>query len=157
MQVSETNYGELNSEFLVTAKQNLADKLSLVANIGGNLSKRTSEGFRLSGDNFKIPTKYFIANLNVINAPELMPQSVKKVNSLYGAFNFAYDNFLYLDISARNDWSSTLSEDNRSYLYNSASISAILNKFIDPSQEIFNLIKVRASVAEVGNDTDPYH
>jgi len=156
MQVSETNYGELNSEFLVTAKQNLADKLSLVANIGGNLSKRTSEGFRLSGDNFKIPTKYFIANLNVINAPELMPQSVKKVNSLYGAFNFAYDNFLYLDISARNDWSSTLSEDNRSYLYNSASISAILNKFIDPSQEIFNLIKVRASVAEVGNDTDPY-
>ena len=156
MQVSETNYGELNSEFLVTAKQNLADKLSLVANIGGNLSKRTSEGFRLSGDNFKIPTKYFIANLNVINAPELMPQSVKKVNSLYGAFNFAYDNFLYLDISARNDWSSTLSEDNRSYLYNSASISAILNKFIDPSQEIFNLIKVRASIAEVGNDTDPY-
>ena len=68
----------------------------------------------------------------------------------------AYDNFLYIDVSARNDWSSTLSEENRSYLYNSASLSLILNQFIDPSQEIFNLIKLRGSIAEVGNDTDPY-
>ena len=44
----------------------------------------------------------------------------------------------------------------RSYLYNSASLSAVLNKFIDPAQELFDLIKIRASVAEVGNDTDPY-
>jgi hypothetical protein len=78
------------------------------------------------------------------------------VNSLYGSLNVAYDNFLYLDVSARNDWSSTLSEENRSYMYNSASLSAILNKFIDPDRELFNLIKVRGSVAQVGNDTDPY-
>ncbi|MDC1316293.1 TonB-dependent receptor, partial [bacterium] len=42
------------------------------------------------------------------------------------------------------------------YMYNSASLSAILNKFIDPDRELFNLIKVRGSVAQVGNDTDPY-
>lgn len=78
------------------------------------------------------------------------------MNSLYGALNIAYDNFLYLDVSARNDWSSTLGADNRSYMYNSASLSAILNKFIDPDRELFNLIKVRASIAQVGNDTDPY-
>jgi len=41
-------------------------------------------------------------------------------------------------------------------MYSSASLSAILNKFIDPSQKIFNLIKLRGSFAEVGNDTDPY-
>ena len=63
---------------------------------------------------------------------------------------------MYLDGSVRNDWSSTLSEDNRSYMYSSVSLSAILNKFIDPEQNFFNLIKVRASLAEVGNDTDPY-
>ena len=82
--------------------------------------------------------------------------AIKKVNSLYGSLNLAYDNFLYLDVSARNDWSSTLSADNRSYMYNSASVSAILNQFIDPNQEVFNFFKVRASVAQVGNDTDPY-
>jgi hypothetical protein len=82
--------------------------------------------------------------------------AIKKVNSATDLLILAYDDFLYLDGSVRNDWSSTLSEDNRSYIYSSVSLSAILNKFIDPEQKFFNLVKVRASLAEVGNDTDPY-
>ena len=155
-EISESSFGELNSEFLITAKQDLTDKLNLVANAGGSLSKRTSEGFLVRGDNFKIPTKFFLDNIQNISATEESPMAIKKVNSLYGSINLAYDNFLYLDVSARNDWSSTLSADNRSYMYNSASLSAILNQFIDPNQDLFNFFKVRASVAQVGNDTDPY-
>jgi len=146
----------LNSEFLITAKKEITDKLDFVLNAGGNLSKRTSEGLGISGRNFKIPTRFFISNLNEINPPSERPQAIKKVNSLYGALNLSYDDFLYLDVTARNDWSSTLGEENRSYLYNSASLSALLNRFIDPSQEVFNLIKLRASWAQVGNDTSPY-
>ena len=156
MKLGQSTFTELNSEFLVTAKHNLTDKLNIVANVGGNMSKRTSEGMLVQGTDFKIKTATFINNLNVVQAPEESPLAIKKVNSLYGSVNLAYDNFLYLDASVRNDWSSTLSEDNRSYVYNSASISAILNKFIDPDKEVFNLIKVRGSVAQVGNDTDPY-
>ena len=156
MEIGESTFNELNSEFLVTAKHDFTDKLNIVANVGGNLSKRTSEGMLVRGTDFKIPTAFFISNLNVVNAPEESPLAIKKVNSLYGSLNVAYDNFLYLDVSARNDWSSTLSEENRSYMYNSASLSAILNKFIDPDRELFNLIKVRGSVAQVGNDTEPY-
>ena len=156
MNVSANTYNELNSEFLVTAKRDLMDKLNLVLNVGGNLSRRTSQGMRVFGDNFKIPTKYFISNISNLNAPQETPLVVKKVNSFYGSANFAYDDFLYLDVTARNDWSSTLGENNRSYLYNSASLSALLSRYIDPEQNIFNYFKVRASIAEVGNDTDPY-
>ena len=156
MKLGQSTFTELNSEFLVTAKHDLTDKLNIVANVGGNMSKRTSEGMLVQGTDFKIKTATFINNLNVVQAPEESPLAIKKVNSLYGSVNLAYDNFLYLDVSTRNDWSSTLSEDNRSYMYNSASVSAILNKFIDPNKEVFNLIKVRGSVAQVGNDTDPY-
>lgn len=156
MDVTQNTFTELNSEFLVTAKRDLTDKLNLIANVGGNLSKRTSQGMRLNGGDFKIPTKYFISNLANLNAPSHTPQITKKVNSLYGAFNLAYDDFLYLDLTTRNDWSSTLGEDNRSFLYSSASLSALLSKYIDPNQDIFNYFKVRASWAEVGNDTDPY-
>ena len=156
MRIAENSFGELNSEFLVTANRDLSDNLNMVVNVGGNMSKRTYEGMVNSGRNFKIPTKFFINNLNEIGTPQEFPQSIKKVNSLYGSVNLAYDNFLYLDGSVRNDWSSTLSEDNRSYMYKSVSLSALLNTFIDPSQEFFNLFKVRASIAEVGNDTDPY-
>ncbi|MDB4118109.1 SusC/RagA family TonB-linked outer membrane protein [Flavobacteriaceae bacterium] len=156
MNIGESTFNELNSEFLVTAQHDFSDKLNLVANVGGNLSRRTAEGMTVAGTAFKIPTAFFINNLEVLQSPQESPLSIKKVNSLYGAANLAYENFLYLDVSVRNDWSSTLSEENRSFMYSSASLSAILNKFIDPSQKIFNLIKLRGSFAEVGNDTDPY-
>ena len=156
MSKSQSTSTELNSEFLITAQRDITDKLDFVFNLGGNLSKRTSEGLGVSGSNFKIPTKFFISNLNELNPPNESPQAIKKVNSLYGSLNLSYDDFLYLDVTARNDWSSTLGEDNRSFLYNSASLSALLNRFIDPSQEVFDLIKLRASWAEVGNDTSPY-
>ena len=156
MNKSRSAFGELNSEFLITANKDLSEKFNLVINAGGNLSKRTSEGLTISGQDFKIPTKYFVSNLSNLNPPDDRPQAVKKVNSLYGNASLAYDNFLYLDITSRNDWSSTLGEDNRSYLYNSASLSAVLTKFIDPEQNIFNLFKIRGSWAQVGNDTDPY-
>ena len=153
---SKIAYGELNSEFLITANKDLTEKINIVVNAGGNLSKRTSESITNFGQNFKIPTKYFLSNLSDMTPPDDQPQAVKKVNSLYGSASLSYNNFLYLDITARNDWSSTLGEDNRSFLYNSASLSVILNKFIDPEQNIFNLIKIRGSLAQVGNDTDPY-
>ena len=156
MMLQESQFGELNSEILFTANHQFTDKLNAVANLGGNLSRRNSEGMMIFGSDFKIPTKFFVSNLNTVQAPVEAPLAIKKVNSAYGSVNLGYDNFLYLDGSIRNDWSSTLSEDNRSYMYSSVSLSAILNKFIDPEQNFFNLFKVRASLAEVGNDTDPY-
>ena len=156
MMIQESQFGELNSEVLFTAKHQFTDKLNVIANVGGNLSKRSSEGMMIFGDSFKIPSKFFVSNLNTVQSPVEAPLAIKKVNSAYGSVNLGYDNFLYLDGSIRNDWSSTLSEDNRSYMYSAVSISAILNKFIDPEQNFFNLFKVRASLAEVGNDTDPY-
>jgi TonB-linked SusC/RagA family outer membrane protein len=156
MSLQESQFVELNSDFLVTANHQFTEKIDVVANIGGNLSKRSSEGMMIFGSNFKIPTKFFLANLEQIAAPVESPLATKKVNSAYGSVNLAYDSFLYLDGAIRNDWSSTLSEDNRSYMYSSVSLSAILNRFIDPEQNLFNLVKIRASLAEVGNDTDPY-
>ena len=156
MILQESQFGEVNSEFLLTAKYEFTDKLNAVANLGGNLSRRSSEGMMIFGSDFKIPTKFFVANLNTVNAPVEAPLAIKKVNSAYGSVNLGYDNFLYLDGSVRNDWSSTLSEDNRSYTYSSVSLSAILNRYIDPEQNFFNLVKLRASLAQVGNDTDPY-
>jgi outer membrane receptor protein involved in Fe transport len=78
----------------------------------------------------------------------------KKVNSLYAAANFAYDGFLYFDLTARNDWSSTLGADNRSIFYGSANVSLLVQDFINP--DFFDLFKIRGSIANVGNDTDPY-
>ena len=78
----------------------------------------------------------------------------KKVNSLYAAANFAYDGFLYFDLTARNDWSSTLIADNRSIFYGSANVAVLLEDFINA--DVIDMFKVRGSIANVGNDTDPF-
>ncbi len=150
-----SNSGELNSEFLLTAKGDVADDLNVVFNVGGNLSKRTYEAMRNFGDDFKLNSKAFLSNTLVQEFTET-PQQIKKVNSLYASANFAYDNFAYLDVTARNDWSSTLGADNRSYMYTSVNLALLLQDYIDPNKELFDLFKVRASVANVGNDTSPY-
>ncbi|WP_435315480.1 SusC/RagA family TonB-linked outer membrane protein, partial [Cellulophaga fucicola] len=146
---------EINSDFLVTAQRDITDKLNIVANVGGSMSKRTFERMQVVGKQFKIPTRAFLSNTNIQESTHT-PLGIKKVNSLYGSFNFAYDNFMYLDVTARNDWSSTLASDNRSYFYPSVSYSLLIDRFIDPEKEILDMFKLRASWAEVGNDTDVY-
>ncbi|HTE34738.1 MAG TPA: TonB-dependent receptor, partial [Chryseolinea sp.] len=82
----------------------------------------------------------------------------KKINSLYGAAEFSYREFLYLNITARNDWFSTLSQANRSILYPSANGSFVFSQAFANLPEWISYGKVRAGYAEVGSDGDvaPY-
>ena len=156
MDLNTISSGELNTDLVFTAKKDITSDLNVVVNAGGSLSKRTYQGYYQFGENFKIPTKFFLNNAANILAPNETPLTIKKVNSAFASANFAYQDFLYIDLTSRNDWSSTLGEENRSYTYNSASVSALLNSIVDPEQEVFNLLKLRAGYAQVGNDTDPY-
>ncbi|MGY5849849.1 SusC/RagA family TonB-linked outer membrane protein [Salegentibacter sp. F14] len=146
---------EINSDFLFTANKDLSEKLNLVANVGGSLSKRTFEGMSVRGSQFRLPTRSFLNNTNVQTSTHT-PLGTKKINSLYGSFSFSYDDFMYLDLTARNDWSSTLSEDNRSFFYPSVSYSLLVDRFLDPNNDVLDMLKLRASWAEVGNDTGVY-
>ena len=156
MDLLNVSSGELNTDLVFTAQKDITNDLNVVVNAGGSLSKRTYQRYYQFGENFKIPTRFFLNNAANLLAPQETPLTTKKVNSAFASANFAYQDFLYVDLTSRNDWSSTLGEENRSYMYNSASVSAILNSIVDPEQEVFNLLKLRAGYAQVGNDTDPY-
>lgn len=72
-------------------------------------------------------------------------------NSLYGFLNLDYESKIFLDITGRNDWSSTLNPESNSFFYPSAALSAIMSDIVNlPS--FFNFWKVRASMAQVGKD-----
>ena len=79
----------------------------------------------------------------------------KRMNSIYGALSVGYQSWVYLDITGRNDWSSTLPMNNNSYFYPSFGISWIPTDMLKLSQDIV-YGKLRASYAIVGNDTYPY-
>jgi outer membrane receptor protein involved in Fe transport len=79
----------------------------------------------------------------------------KRINSVYGTGNLAYKNSLYLDLTYRNDWSSTLPTDSNSFGYYSAGLSYVVSNMFE-FPEAVSYLNLRFSAASVGNDTDPY-
>lgn len=147
-----TSY-ENNFDFLVTAKKDISD-LNLSASVGGNLMR--SKGLSLShyGTDLTLANIYTIGNAKTQSPGQ--GYSEKEIQSLYGMGQIGYKSMVFLDITARNDWSSTLPEANRSYFYPSVSLSAIITDIFSINSGILSYTKVRASWAQVGNDTGPY-
>ncbi len=155
MSVSNSKSEETNADFLVMMNKDLTEDINLTANLGGNLSYRTYRGSTISGEDFRIPSRGTIDNLRKLNPPSYVPLKKHKVNSIYGSASVSYKKFLFLDITGRNDWSSTLPSHNRSYFYPSVSSSFIISQALEMPEWV-NLLKVRGSWAQVGSDTKPY-
>jgi len=143
---------EWNNDFLLSYDTSFGD-LDLKASLGGNnrVVKRESSSVNTGGLN--APNIFSISNAQQLSAGQSLYE--KEVNSLYAFANIGFKNYAFLDLTYRADVSSTLPVENNQYDYISAGLSAILSDMIElPSA--FDYFKVRASYAEVGNDTDPY-
>lgn len=144
---------ETNADILLMYNGNLTDDIGLNLNVGANKMLATNSSQGVSGDDFKIPTKATVTSARN-TFPRYNQLSKKKIHSVYGSASFSFKNFLYLDLTARNDWSSTLPEDNWSYFYPSASLSLVFSELME--NDLFDYGKVRFSYANVGSDTDPF-
>ncbi len=145
---------ESNSDFLLNATHKFGD-FDITANIGGNHRSNYAQRNYMGATELAIPRVYNFGN----SRQKLVGENsyIKKtVNSLYAAANLGFRNYLFLDLTARNDWSSTLPSNNRSYFYPSAAVSAIVTDMFDIKSSFLSFAKIRAGVAQVGNDTDPY-
>ncbi|MBO9730066.1 MAG: SusC/RagA family TonB-linked outer membrane protein [Chitinophaga sp.] len=82
----------------------------------------------------------------------------KKINSVFGFLDLSYHNYLFLQVTGRNDWSSTLVKGNNAYFYPSANLSYVFTDGIAAMHNIswLNFGKLTLSYAETGSDTDPY-
>lgn len=150
-----TTRSENNFDFLLMGNKQLSDKIGLTANAGGNARHSTFIESRINGRDFKIPGRYFLDNADGSSITAFQSDLIeKKVNSVYGSTSLSYDNMVYLDLTARNDWSSALSAENRSYFYSSASASLLLDRLFKMDDSKFDLLKLRFSTAKVGNDTE---
>ena len=108
-----------------------------------------------------VPGQWFVENSKKTKLSEAYISGSKRIISAIFALNLGWKNQLYLDITGRNDWSSSLVYANRtgnySYFYPSVSGSWLINEtFRESMPSWINLAKLRASWAQVGNDTDPY-
>lgn len=145
---------ELNSDALLTYHDSFDNGLHVNASVGGNMMKQYYDMLSASVTGLITPGVYKLANGSSSPYVQTVINN-KALNSLYFTANFSYKNKLFLDVTGRNDWSSTLPKQNRSFFYPSVSTSVLVNELTELPEQV-SMLKLRASWAQVGNDTDPY-
>lgn len=150
-------FQESNTDFIVTATPTFGSDFSVTVNAGA--ARRDSER-RLNNtyvQNLSAPGIFSLSNAAV--TPVVSDYfSQKRVNSLYGQAQFGFRDVFFVDVTGRNDWSSTLPDANNSYFYPSVSSSFIFTDAFPVFERtgLLSFGKLRASWARVGNDADPY-
>lgn len=147
---------ESNMDILGTYKKDW-DDFAISVSAGGNIMNqkfaRISNSSK-SGSGLVVPDLFTVQNISAGSLRYNNYRSEKAINSVYAMANLSWKYMLFLDLTARNDWSSTLPAENRSYFYPAASLSFLLNEAINLGK--VDMLKLRGGWAQVGNDTDPY-
>lgn len=154
--MTDNNEGyEMNTDFLLTFnKRFVNDRLGILASAGGNMMYSRFDGIGATANGLHV--EYFYSMMNGMDVRSSQSLTRKKLNSLYGTASLSWDDAYYLDITARNDWSSTLPKQNWSYFYPSVGLSWLFSETFASKLGPINFGKIRLSWAQVGNDTDPY-
>jgi len=148
-----STFRERNIDVLIGANKTFGD-FGIDVTLGGNQLLQVSDNVSTAVTNFYVRDLYTIGN-GQVKSPNYS-YSKKKVNSIYGSAELSFKNFLYLNVTGRNDWFSTLNPESNSYLYPSVSGSFVFSQAFAQLPNWLNYGKLRAAYAEVGGDTDPY-
>jgi TonB-linked SusC/RagA family outer membrane protein len=147
---------ESNTDFLLTGTKDISPDFSFTASLGGNMLTQTRNLSDISAPELAVPGIYALGNSRVaLQATSF--RSEKRINSFYGSTQLGYKNMIFLDLSARNDWSSSLPSNNWSYFYPAANVSVIVSDLLKIDSGPLSFLKARIGLARVGNDTDPYN
>lgn len=146
---------ETNMELNLAYNKDITEKWSVDAFIAGNRMYSYSKAISNQASQLVIPDLFTISNGVPGTVTYGSSWSRKAIYSIYGMTSFGYNDMIYLDLTARNDWSSTLPSQNRSYFYPSASLSVLVSEIV-PLPRWITFAKLRSGYAQVGNDTNPY-
>lgn len=154
--VTQSNNYELNTDFLFSYTKKLTGDWSLDAHAGGNI-KQLGNGTLSSntGPAMLVPNFFSMSNTNFPQT-SYDPGAPSEIQSLYAFGKLGWRNAVFLDLTGRNDWSSTLPSNNRSYFYPSAGLSVVISDLIPSLPKAISFAKARASLARVGSSPAPF-
>ncbi|MBE9600492.1 SusC/RagA family TonB-linked outer membrane protein [Pedobacter sp. MC2016-24] len=149
------SYNEINSNFFARASKQFGEKWNGSFLLGHSYTHIDRTNLSVVGTQAVVPNVESINNYNVYTTNTYPGK--KNIIGLFGDLSLSYDNTVFLSVTGRNDWSSTLPQSNRSFFYPSASLSYVFTETLGLQENpIFSYGKLRASYAEVGKDADPY-
>ncbi len=149
--INDNEFTQLYGDLIANINTKLSDDLSLTAIVGGALKRNTSEAFVAdSGTNGGLQFANFFAiqNFNANASVDLSQNSLEiRENSLFGSATLNFKEQLFLDLTYRKDWTSTLP---KAFDYPSVGLTAVLSEMFDFGEGV-SFAKIRGSYAEVGN------
>ena len=149
----QLNYRQVNSNLLLTFDHTWANKFQTTLRIGNDILDRNLKRTTAEGSGLDVYNWFSLQNAKHSYIDEYREKY--RIVGAYGDLTLAYNNYLYLTLTGRNDWTSSLEEANRSFFYPSASLSYIFSQhFTMPSW--FSYGKLRTSLAGIGKDAPPY-
>lgn len=146
---------EIESNFLITFTPTINNDFTLRTVLGNNVNQRTITDAVQTGNQFITKGVYTLGN----TSQQQFTNDFYSRQRLFGLFadvTIGYKNFAFLNGTVRNDWSSTLPVENRSYLYPSVSGSFVFTDAFAVQSNILDYGKIRAGWAKVGRDASPY-
>ncbi|WP_240432027.1 SusC/RagA family TonB-linked outer membrane protein [Pedobacter chitinilyticus] len=150
---------EISADFMVKYDKKINKDFHVNASVGGSQMRNQYDRLEVRADGLLVPNVYRLDNNR--NPLVYVPDTARyRINSFYAALSFSYKNYLYLDLTARQDWNSTLATitrtDNVGFFYPSASLAFVASDYWKLPKFV-NLAKFRASIAQVGSgSTIPY-
>ncbi|MBS1575761.1 MAG: SusC/RagA family TonB-linked outer membrane protein [Bacteroidetes bacterium] len=145
---------ELNSDVLLTATKNNLKNFTASLSLGASLNKRNYRLQGWEGLNLKVPGIYDVSNAQQVNPYYSLER--REMQSVYASGEVGYKNYLFVNVTGRNDWSSTLGVNNYSFFYPSVSAGFVFTDALKMKPGVLTYGKIRASYAEAGNDGAAY-
>jgi outer membrane receptor protein involved in Fe transport len=154
---SEFQRETYSSDALLSINRDINEDFTLKATLGATNQTDTYRESNIRANNLSIPGFYDISN-GTGSLVGTVDQYQKRTYGFFGDFNFGYKNYLFLNFSGRNDWTSTLAKNNNSYFYPAVGLSFVITDAFDvlKSGNILSFAKVTASNSTVYNDLAPY-
>ena len=147
---------ELNHDFLANWTDKYLDgKLDVNVNVGVNMNERQYSYIDSQTSNLTFYTDFWDLSNGATKDMLEEHQQKRRLVGLFGDITLGWDDMLYLELTARNDWSSTLPLEKNSYFYPGATLSWIFTKLI-PKNKILDFGKIRLAYGKTGNDASPY-
>ncbi len=154
--IDDYQYNELESDLLVTVNHNFGEKISFTGFVGQQVNQRSTGRSSFKGKGIVAPGIYDLNNTLAV-VPNGGGITKRRLIGLFGDITLGYDDYLFLNGTVRNDWSSTLAPGNNSYVYPSASLSFLLTEAVESLKSDFlNFAKFRVAWGKVGNDAPAY-
>jgi TonB-linked SusC/RagA family outer membrane protein len=146
---------ETNAQLHFSATRQLADNLRLDAMAGAENRRNDFQGSGVAVSRLIVPGIFSVNNAGVTPNPNTHVTE-QEVRSVLGSVSLNYAGYFNVDVTGRNDWSSTLPAENNSYFYPSISSAFVFTDAFDLTSDLLSSGKVRASWTRVGNDAAPY-